>query len=146
MIYLEDLVPHEPIHCGTFRLSRDEIVAFATQFDPQAFHLSEEGGQRSSFGRLVASGLHTQGAAIGLVVRRLSDLAVVAGRALTTARFHRPTFPDETYTVSVVWTEVTPSPRNPARGDAVLAGKVHDDTGRLVAEFGVVYVLSRRPG
>jgi acyl dehydratase len=145
MIYLDDLVLHETIPCGEFTLSRDEIVAFAERFDPQAFHLSEDGGRASHFGRLVASGVHTQAAAVGLVVRRFLDLAVVAGRSLNTARFFRPTYPDETYTVSARWTEKHPSARDPARGDAIVDGQVHDAAGRLVAEFGITYVLRRRP-
>jgi acyl dehydratase len=145
MIYLEDLVLHDPIPCGTFQLSRDEIAAFAAKFDPQPFHLHEEGGRGSHFGTMVASGLHTQGAAIGLMVRRLADLAVIAGRSLNTTRFHRPTLPDETYSVTVRWIETAPSARDPRRGDATIAGTVHDEAGRLIAEFGVTYVLSRRP-
>jgi acyl dehydratase len=144
MIYLEDLVLDTPIACGSFNLSRAEIVAFAEQFDPQEFHLTEEGGRASHFGTLIASGVHTQAKAIGLVVRRLHDLAVVAGRSLNTARFHRPTYPDAAYDVSVQWTEVKPA-RDPARGYAVLSGAIHDDQGRLTTEFGVTYVLLRRP-
>ena len=41
----------------TFR--PDDIVAFASQFDPQPFHLSEEAGRASHFGRLAASGWQT---------------------------------------------------------------------------------------
>jgi acyl dehydratase len=145
MIYLEDIVLHEPIACGSFRLTREEIVAFAAVFDPQPFHLDEAGGQRSHFGRLVASGLHTQGAAIGLMVRRLCDLAVIAGRSLNTARFYRPTLPDETYSVTARWTETAVSPRNPGRGAATIAGTIHDEGGALTTEFGVTYVLARRP-
>jgi acyl dehydratase len=145
MIYLEDIVLHEPIACGSFRLTRDEIVAFAAVFDPQPFHLDEAGGERSYFGRLVASGLHTQGAAIGLMVRRLSNLAVIAGRSLNTTRFHRPTLPDEDYTVAASWTERTYSTRDPRRGTATIAGTIHDAAGVLTTEFGVTYVLARRP-
>ena len=75
---------------------------------------------------MVASGVHTQAAAIGLMVRRLADLAVVAGRSLDTARFHRPTLPDETYAVSVRWLQTRPSARDPARGQAVIAGRVEE--------------------
>ena len=144
MIYLDDLVLDEPIACGSFRLSRTEIVAFAEQFDPQPFHLHEEGGRNSHFGRLVASGLHTQAAAIGLMVRRLSDLAVIAGRSLDTARFHRPTLPEVTYAVTARWIGITPSRRDPRRGNASVAGTVHDPDRQLTAEFGVNYVLARR--
>ncbi|MEZ5801724.1 MAG: MaoC/PaaZ C-terminal domain-containing protein [Nitratireductor sp.] len=40
-------------------ISADEIIEFATEFDPAPFHLSEEGGRNSMLGRLSASGWHT---------------------------------------------------------------------------------------
>ncbi len=107
--------------------------------------MRKEGGRGSHFGCMVASGLHTQAAAIGLMVRRLADLAVIAGRSLDTARFHRPTLPDETYHVAVSWTGRAPSTRDRTRGTATIVGTVHDAQGRLTAEFGVTYVLARRP-
>ncbi|MEL6966811.1 MAG: hypothetical protein AAGM04_05460, partial [Pseudomonadota bacterium] len=44
---------------GSHTFEHDEIIRFATKFDPQAFHLSEEGAAASHFGRLCASGWHT---------------------------------------------------------------------------------------
>jgi len=144
MIHFEDIAPGETIPCGSFSLSRDEIIEFARRFDPQPFHLDEEAGRRSHFGCLVASGLHTQAAAIGLMVRRLADLDVVAGRSLNTARFYRATLPDQTYAVSVEWTGLQPT-RNPSRGAATIVGRVHDAEGTLVADFGVTYIIRCRP-
>ena len=47
---------------GTYTFTPEAIVAFARQFDPQPFHLSEETAQGSVFGRLCASGWHTAAA------------------------------------------------------------------------------------
>jgi acyl dehydratase len=47
---------------GTYTFTPETIVAFARQFDPQPFHLSEETAQGSVFGRLCASGWHTAAA------------------------------------------------------------------------------------
>lgn len=44
---------------GSHTFEREEIIRFATKFDPQRFHLSEEGARNSNFGRLCASGWHT---------------------------------------------------------------------------------------
>jgi acyl dehydratase len=44
---------------GSHTFTADDIIAFARQFDPQPFHLSEEGGRATHFGGLVASGWHT---------------------------------------------------------------------------------------
>ncbi len=44
---------------GSYTFERDEIIEFASQFDPQPFHLSEEAAANSNFGALCASGWHT---------------------------------------------------------------------------------------
>ncbi|MFB2550631.1 MaoC family dehydratase [Ensifer soli] len=44
---------------GTLAFPREDIVAFARDFDPQPFHLDEEAARRSLFGGLCASGWHT---------------------------------------------------------------------------------------
>lgn len=55
----EDLTPGRVFELGTVVVDRDEMVAFARRFDPQPFHLDEEAGRRSIFGRLAASGWFT---------------------------------------------------------------------------------------
>lgn len=44
---------------GSLRFTPEDIVRYARQFDPQPFHLSEEGAAKTHFGRLCASGFHT---------------------------------------------------------------------------------------
>ncbi len=58
--------------CLTFGpklVERDEVIRFATAYDPQPFHLSEEAGKASLFGGLAASGWHTA----GMVMRLMCD-------------------------------------------------------------------------
>ncbi len=144
MQYLQDLPLRTWFPCGTFRLSRAEIIAFAQLYDPQPFHLNEEAAARSYFTRLCASGLHTQGMAINLMVRAIADVAVVAGYSLNQARFHVPTWPDTDYTVHACWTATSPSPTDPTRGRATIDIVVA--TGPTeVALLGVTYVVHRRP-
>ena len=62
---------HEGL-CLTFGpklIEREEVIRFATEFDPQPFHLSEEAGKASLFGGLAASGWHTA----GIVMRLMCD-------------------------------------------------------------------------
>ena len=44
---------------GTYTFTPEAIVAFAEKYDPQRFHLSEDGARGSIFGALCASGWHT---------------------------------------------------------------------------------------
>lgn len=143
--YLEDLHTNKEFPCGIFLFAVEEIVAFAERFDPQPFHLDQLLAEQSYFGTLVASGLHTQAAAIGLLVRATADVAVVAGGSLHEARFMAPVLPATTYTVSAKWTGTRPSAGNPARGVARVAGEARDPEGRVVMSFGVTYIVARTP-
>lgn len=67
-IYFEDLEIGPVTELGSHRFTRAEIVDFAAKFDPQAFHMTEEGGKASLFGGLCASGWHTSSVWLRLVV------------------------------------------------------------------------------
>lgn len=55
----ECLEPGMVMPLGSYTFQRDEIIRFATKFDPQRFHLSEDGATDSHFESLCASGWHT---------------------------------------------------------------------------------------
>lgn len=57
--FFEDRVLGETYELGSHTFTRDEIIAFAKEFDPQPFHLDEAAGKASLFGGLSASGWHT---------------------------------------------------------------------------------------
>lgn len=60
---------------GSFTFTADRIKAFASQFDPQAFHLSEQTGAASLFGGLAASGWHTASVYMKLLVAYMTQQA-----------------------------------------------------------------------
>jgi acyl dehydratase len=68
-LYWEDFAPGSVREFGAHTLTRDEIVRFATEFDPQPFHVDEEAARSSLFGGLAASGWHT----CALVMRMMCD-------------------------------------------------------------------------
>jgi acyl dehydratase len=53
--YLEDFAIGQVYHSGRLRVDKDQIMAFAAQFDPQSYHLDEEAARKSVFVGLVAS-------------------------------------------------------------------------------------------
>jgi len=57
--WFEDIVIDEAFDLGSHTFAEDEIIAFATIYDPQYFHLDPEQAKHSHFGGLVASGWHT---------------------------------------------------------------------------------------
>ncbi|MFA5057596.1 MAG: MaoC family dehydratase [Opitutaceae bacterium] len=64
----EDLTGSEEFRTATMPITREMIVAFAAQFDPQPFHLDEEAGKKSIFGGLAASGWMTAALTMRLVL------------------------------------------------------------------------------
>lgn len=65
----EDLTTGLQMTFGPKRVECDEVIDFASKFDPQPFHLSEEAGKASLFGGLAASGWHT----CGMVMKLMCD-------------------------------------------------------------------------
>jgi acyl dehydratase len=57
--YFEDFAPGLVIEHGPRLVTREEIVAFAAEFDPQPMHLNEDAARASILGGLAASGWHT---------------------------------------------------------------------------------------
>jgi acyl dehydratase len=65
----EDMEVGSEIDCGEHTFTREEIVEFAGQFDPQPFHIDDAAAAASPFGGLIASGWHTCSVMMGLLVR-----------------------------------------------------------------------------
>ena len=59
LLHFEDFRLGQAIDLGSYPVSREEIVEFAREFDPQPFHTDEAAAKESFFGGLVASGWHT---------------------------------------------------------------------------------------
>ena len=57
--WFEDIVIDEVFQLGSHTFNADEIIRFASLYDPQYFHLDAAAAQHSHFGGLVASGWHT---------------------------------------------------------------------------------------
>jgi len=75
-LHFEDVALGVVIDLGSHTFGREEIIDFASKFDPQRFHLSEEGGRDSLFGALCASGWHTSAVWLRFVIdhrRRIAD-------------------------------------------------------------------------
>ena len=59
-LYLEDFTPGQRFGGDTrIRIDDDRVRSFASEFDPQPFHLDEAAGKASILGGLSASGWHT---------------------------------------------------------------------------------------
>jgi len=67
--YWEDFKVGERIHLGSKLVTREEIIEFASKYDPQPFHVDEAAAGQSIYGGLIASGWHTG----AMVMRMMCD-------------------------------------------------------------------------
>jgi len=97
-------------------ISRDDILRFAAEFDPQPFHLDEASARPTFFKKLVASGWHTTAVTMQLLVQTLPLSEGVIGSGVDELRWPRPVKPGDTLRVQCEVIDVTPSKLHPSRG------------------------------
>ena len=96
-IWFEDFTVGETLEMGSRLVDRDEVIAFATAFDPQPFHVDEAAAKASMFGGLIASGWHT----VSMVMRMmcdsyLLDSASLGSPGVDNVRWVKPVRPGDT--------------------------------------------------
>lgn len=131
---LDELAPGMAWELGTLTLSQEEVVAFASKYDPQYFHLDAEAARESIFGELVASGLHTLSAVFGRVMGSGLLAGVSLGGNRIDTSWPAPLRPGEEIAIRTEVLEVRPSRSGRPLGIAKLK-----HTGRRVAD-GVVVI------
>lgn len=97
MKYFEDLVVGSRQSFGRKEVMRDEVVAFARQFDPQPFHLSDEAAAGTYFGRLSASGWHTCAMTMAMLVENMAQnpQAGLGSPGIDELRWLTPVYPGD---------------------------------------------------
>jgi acyl dehydratase len=144
--YFEDFVAGQEIALGSRLVTEEEILAFATQFDPQPFHLDHEAAAQSIFGRLAASGWHTCSMMMRMVVDGiLNDSSSMGSPGLENIRWIKPVHAGDTLHVTYLTKEVRPSVSKPDRGVVVTVWKASNQHGELVATVEGMGMFGRRP-
>jgi acyl dehydratase len=115
--YLEDYAVGQVYRTGRVQIDKDQILAFAKQYDPQPYHLDEQAARKSVFGGLAASGWHTAALTMRLLVdSEFRPANGILGVGFDELSWPRPVRPgDELYAESEVL-EVRPSKSRPDRG------------------------------
>jgi acyl dehydratase len=81
---------------GRLRISKEQVTAFAAEFDPQPFHLDEEAAQNTIFKGLAASGWHTAALTMRLLVEsELKPAGGIVGAGFDEFRWPRPVRPGD---------------------------------------------------
>ncbi len=115
--YLEDYKVGQTFDSGTVRVEADRMTSFAAEFDPQPFHLSDQGAKNTIFRGLAASGWHTAAITMRLLVESdLKPAGGVVGMGFDELRWPRPVRPGDELHVHSEILDVRPSTSHPDQG------------------------------
>jgi len=143
--YWEDFAVGDVTEFGPVTVTTDEIVEFASRYDPQPFHLDDDAGNATPFGGLIASGWHTTALFMGMFVRAvLLDSASLGSPGVEEIRWTAPVRPGDALTGRSTVTEVRPSASNPGRGTVFTANEVFNQDGALVMTLKARGFFARR--
>ncbi len=98
MLYYEDIVVGVVRKFGSYPVSREEIIEFASKYDPQPFHLSDEEAAKTHFGKLSASGWHTGSMCMAMMVENMKKTkqAGLGSPGMESLRWIKPVFAGDT--------------------------------------------------
>ena len=113
-IFYEDISPSAVLRAGPYVIPEQELVDFATAWDPLPVHVDKDYAARH--GGLTAPGLYLLAIKMRLVHQLPFRRTVIAGVGFDKVRFHRPVHPGEALTLEGTWRDKRRSRSKPDRG------------------------------
>ncbi|WP_287877325.1 MaoC family dehydratase [Aquitalea sp.] len=147
MLYYEDLTTGRRFQTASHTLSEDEIIAFASQFDPQPFHTDPQAAKTSVFDGLAASGWHTSSLTMRLITAsELKDVANgLIGMGIRDMRWPRPTRAGDTLRAEVEVLGQKPSTSQPGFGVVQLRWTTLNQHDDIAMQLETSIWVARRP-
>jgi len=144
-LYLEDLQLGRVFESGPCTITAEDIIRFASEFDPQPFHLDPQAAERSFFGGLSASGWHTAAVVMRLFVEAVPIAGGIVGAGIEGMEWKAPVRPGDRLTLRCEVIEVVLSRTRADRGIVRFAHEVLNQDGQVVMTQRPKLVVSRRP-
>ena len=144
-VYLDDLSVGDTVLTDTHTIDEQQIVDFATRFDPQPFHLDPDAARHTYFAGLAASGWHTAALTMRLMVTSgipLADGIIGAGGEIS---WPRPTRPGDVLRVRMTVLAIQPSRSRPDQALVTVEGDTLNQDGDVVQHLVTRIVVWRRP-
>lgn len=147
MLYFEDIDVGFRRELGTYAVTREEVLDFAAKYDPQPFHLSDEGAAATHFGRLAASGWHTCSMVMAMYVAHLNrhPEASLGAAGVDELRWLKPVYPGDTLRAESVVLEKRESTSRPEMGSFRNEMTVYNQHDEKVLRFVAIGLIGRRP-
>jgi acyl dehydratase len=147
MIYFEDLEVGAQTYFGSYEVTREEVIDFASKYDVQPFHLSDEAAAKTHFGRLAASGWHTAAMVMAVISRHVveHEQAGLGSPGIDELRWKKPVYPGDTLHVRGEIIEKTPSRSRPEMGSFRTHTIVTNQDDVPVMTFTSIVLIRRQP-
>jgi acyl dehydratase len=144
--YFEDYPPGHIYEFGSVVMTEEEILDFARKYDPQSFHTDPAQAVHSRFGGLIASGWHTIGVTMRLLVEHyLSHTAAMASPGMDEVRWMVPVRPGDTLRARVETLEAKPSRTKPDRGMVRAKIEALNQRDEVVMSMIGMCIMARNP-
>ncbi len=145
MWYLEDLNIGDKFRSRNYEVTLEEIIEFATKYDPQVFHLDEEKAKdHPIFQGIAASGWHTS----SIVMRLWTECFPIADGLIGlegSMRWPKPTRPGDILHVEVELTDIIPSKSKLDRGIVVYSTQALNQHGDVLLNSSTKILVFRKP-
>ncbi len=144
--YYEDLPVGWSETFGPVTVTKESLLAFAREYDPQPFHVDEQAAEASPFGGLIASGWHTAAMFMRMYVdallSRSTSMGSPGGEEL---RWLVPVRPGDTLSGRVTVERTEPSGHRADRGTVHMRSEVVNQRGEVVMRLRARGYFGRRP-
>jgi acyl dehydratase len=144
--YFDDLPAGRVLDLGSRGIGRDEIVAFAREYDPQPFHVDEQKAARSLYGGLIASGWQTCGIAMRLLCDNFAlEAASLGSPGVDHIRWLKPVRPGDQLHLKATVVEANISRSKPQQGSVRMHWEMSNQHGEVVMTMDGIGMYRRRP-
>ncbi|MBX7531693.1 MaoC family dehydratase [Qipengyuania sp. 1XM1-15A] len=149
MKFYEDIEVGTKNAFGRYEVTREEVIDFASKYDPQPFHLDDEAAAQTHFGRLSASGWHTCSMTMAMMVENMKDekSAGLGSPGVDNLRWKKPVYPGDTLRCETEIIEKRRSASRPEMGIFKSLIRTFNQNGDMVLEMvSNGLIRTREPG
>jgi|SRR5437667_5832465 len=142
--YFEDLKAGDRFKSGTYKVTEEQIVSFAREFDPQPFHLDPAVARQTMFKGLIASGWHTAAITMRLFVQTLNFTEGAIGLGVDELRWPNAVRPGDVLQVETEIVDLRESRSKPSHGIVRIRNVTTNQRGEVVQTMFASALVLRR--